>query len=80
MLRLSEDALCGHAPSDVFVELLEPREYEPLFTTFTKLHAQVPDAGKHDATINALVLSWLPGCWPRAKVVWSERVAELGEV
>ena len=79
MLRLPEDALFGHSPGDTFVELVEPRVYEPLFLTFTGLHAEVPDAGKHDATVNVLSLSWLPSCWPRARVVWSERVADLGE-
>ena len=80
MLRLPEDALRGHAPDDTFIELVEPRVYEPLFSTFAGLHAEVPNASKYDATVNVLALSWLPSCWPRARVVWSERVADLGEV
>ena len=77
---LPEDALHGHAPDGIFIELVEPREYVPLFSVFTELHADVPDAGKHDSTVNVLTLSWSPSCWPRAQVVWSERVADLSEV
>ena len=80
MLRLPEDAVHGHEPGDTYIELVEPRVYEPLFSTFAGLHAEVPDAGKHDATINVLSLSWLPSSWPLARVVWSERICDLGEV
>ena len=80
VLRLLEDAVHGHAPVDTFIELVEPRVYEPLFSTFTRLHWEVPDTGGHDSTVNVLSLSWSPSSWPCARVVWSERVADLSEV
>ena len=76
----AKDALQGHTPGGTFIELVEPRVYEPLFSTFTSLHSEVPDAGKHDATVNVFTLSWSQSCWPRAQVVWSERIAELSGV
>ena len=62
VLRFPEDALHGHEPGEAFIELVEPRVYKPLFGTFTGLHSEIPDAGKRDATVNVLALSWSPDC------------------
>ena len=80
MLRLLEEALHGHAPAETYIELVEPRVYEPLFSSFTKLHSEGINAAKQDSTVNVLSLSWSAASWPRARVVWSERVADLSEV